>query len=158
MSTDSPISNRTTDALLARRALAEKATPGPWEKGSALRRSYGVNAILDCNGGLIADTEFSVSQYEDGDAAHIAANSPDVVMADIEELLRLRAEVERLEKEADWLAERHAERCRRSAKPCMTYVMPDCECEYDYGCCISPQKWRKVARKAAEEENHGRLL
>ena len=150
--------SRTTEALLARRALAETATPGPWEKGIALRRGYGVTAILDRNGALIADTEFSASQYEESDAAHIAANSPDVVMADIEEILRLRAEVERLEKEAGWLAERHAERCRRSAKPCMTYVMPDCECEYDYGCCISPQKWRKVARKAAEEENHGRLL
>lgn len=36
-------------------------------------------------------------------AAHIAASSPDVVRADIEEILRLRKEVARLNKEADWL-------------------------------------------------------
>lgn len=33
-----------------------------------------------------------------------AANFPNVVIADIDEILRLRAEVERLEKEAHWLA------------------------------------------------------
>lgn len=153
MSTDSPISNRTTDALLARRALAEKATPGPWEKGSALRRSYGVNAILDCNGALIADTEFSVSQYEDGDAAHIAANSPDVVMADIEELLRLRAEVERLEKEANWLA-------IRLANALIDPILIDDLHALSDGLPHppTPEMLREIARKAAEEENHGRLL
>lgn len=100
--------SRTTESLLARRALAEKATPGPWKKGIALRQGYGVDAIWDCSGALVADTEKSVSPYEESDAAHIAANSPDVVMADIDEILRLRADVERLEKEANWLATRLA--------------------------------------------------
>ena len=62
-----------------------------------------MDAIWDCSGALVADTEKSVSACEESDAAHIAANSPDVVMADIDEILRLRAQVERLEKEADWL-------------------------------------------------------
>ena len=35
---------------------------------------------------------------------NIPANSPDVVKADIAEILHLRAENERLNKEADWLA------------------------------------------------------
>ena len=52
-------SNRTTESLLARRKLAEKATPGPW-------------------GQVIAGLERVV-------------------------ILRLRAQVERLEKEEDWL-------------------------------------------------------
>lgn len=67
-----------------------------------------MDAIWDCSGALVADTEKSVSPYEESDAAHIAANSPDVVMADIDEILRLRADVERLEKEANWLATRLA--------------------------------------------------
>ena len=100
--------DRTTEALLARRALAEKATPGPWVKGITIGRGYAVDAIWDCSGALVADTEKSVSPYEESDAAHIAASDPATVMADIDEILRLRAGVERLEKEANWLAIRLA--------------------------------------------------
>lgn len=83
-----------TEVLLARREMAERAAPGPWKKGIALRRGYGVDAALDCNGALIADTEFSDSPREESNIAHIAANSPDVVIATIDELLRLRDEIE----------------------------------------------------------------
>ena len=44
-----------------------------------------------------------VSAYQ-ANAARIAASSPDVVRDDIAEILHLRAENERLNKEADWLA------------------------------------------------------
>ena len=136
--------DRTTESLLARRALASKATPGPWKKGIALRQGYGVDAIWDCSGALVADTEKSVSPCEESDAAHIAANSPDVVMADIDEILRLRAQVERLEKEADWLA----------------LVLANAGCgipltEY-IGEAVNgmsppaPEHWREAARKAVE--------
>ena len=161
--------SRTTESLLARRALASKATPGPWKKGIALRQGYGVDAIWDCSGALVADTEKSVSPCEESDAAHIAANSPDVVMADIDEILRLRAEVEfwrqetqdvrenfertlqcerdktdRLEREADWLA----------------LVLANAGCgipltEY-IGEAVNgmsppaPEHWREAARKAVE--------
>lgn len=136
--------SRTTEALLARRELAEKATPGPWKKGIALRQGYGVDAIWDCSGALVADTEKSVSPCEESDAAHIAANSPDVVMADIDEILRLRAQVKRLEKEADWLA----------------LVLANAGCgipltEY-IGEAVNgmsppaPEHWREAARKAVE--------
>ena len=100
--------SRTTEALLARRELAEKATPGPWVKGITIGRGYAVDAIWDCSGALVVDTEKSVSPYEESDAAHIAASDPATVMADIDEILRLRADVERLEKEANWLATRLA--------------------------------------------------
>ena len=85
-------------------------------------------------------------------AAHIAANSPDVVMADIDEILRLREQVERLEKEADWLAENcwkkpeveyHPLREMRGGFYCDA-------CPYDYDC---RKCWRAAARKAVEE-NH----
>lgn len=144
--------NRTTEALLARRALAEKATPGPWKKGIALRQGYGVDAIWDCSGALVADTEKSVSPCEESDAAHIAANSPDVVMADIDEILRLRAQVERLEKEADWLAEYcwkkpeaeyHPLREMRGGFFCVA-------CPHDYDC---RKCWREAARKAVESSH-----
>lgn len=144
--------DRTTESLLARRALASKATPGPWKKGIALRQGYGVDAIWDCSGALVADTEKSVSPCEESDAAHIAANSPDVVMADIDEILRLRAQVELLEKEADWLAEYcwkkpeaeyHPLREMRGGFFCDA-------CPYDYDC---RKCWREAARKAVEA-NH----
>ena len=143
--------SRTTEALLARRALAETATPGPWEKGIALRRGYGVTAILDRNGALIADTEFSASQYEESDAAHIAANSPDVVMADIEEILRLRAEVERLEKEADWLAENLSWYCVGTGHH--NCIIPGhCPCVRGVACLdVEGADWREAARKAVEK-------
>lgn len=141
--------SRTTESLLARRELASKATPGPWKKGIALRQGYGVDAIWDCSGVLVADTEKSVSPCEESDAAHIAANSPDVVMADIDEILRLRAQVERLEKEADWLAEN----CWK--KPEVEYIpiremrggfyCDECPHEYDCRKC-----WREAARNAVE--------
>lgn len=86
--------NRTTESLLARRALAEKATPGPWirERGFLVYGPWRGRPVSGKEGIL-----------NPADAAHIAANSPDVVMTDIDEILRLRAQVERLEKEADWL-------------------------------------------------------
>lgn len=95
-------SGRTTEALLARRALAEKATPGPWE----VDKSEITSAVY-----VETDWGHLICESDDEDAAHIAANSPDVVMADIDEILRLRAEVERLEKEKDWLLTKLADGC-----------------------------------------------
>lgn len=89
--------NRTTESLLARRALAEEATPGPWESDHF--SSVAHSLYVESNIGI-----FVCDSIEDRDAAFITANSPDVVMDDIDEILRLRAQVERLEKEADWLA------------------------------------------------------
>ena len=98
-------SDRTTEALLARRALAEKATPGPWK--SVYDYCVLPNIYDDRPANvLIADCsrEHDHDKKTKANALYIAANSPDVVMDDIDEILRLRAQVERLEKEADWLA------------------------------------------------------
>ncbi|PWL63848.1 MAG: hypothetical protein DBY37_03220 [Desulfovibrionaceae bacterium] len=146
--------NRTTESLLARRALAEKATPGPWANNDNVERLFGRKPhdwwvvyadfcgikgaqILQCSMYGATEAEQIESRKKEKmcdpgisgcNAAHIAANDPSTVIADIDEILRLRAEVEfwrqetqdvrenferilqcerdktdRLEKEADWL-------------------------------------------------------
>lgn len=154
------MTDRTTESLLARRELAEKATPGPWirERGFLVYGPWRGRPVSGKEGIL-----------NPADAAHIAANSPDVVMDDIDEILRLRAEVEfwrqetqdvrenfertlqcerdktdRLEREADWLA----------------LVLANAGCgipltEY-IGEAVNgmsppaPEHWREAARKAVE--------
>ena len=145
--------NRTTESLLARRALAEKATPGPWGQVIAgLER-----VVIDSKGTVICtvclDEDFSDKETERQVLAnlyYIAVNSPAIVMADIDEILRLRAQVERLEKEADWLAEYcwkkpeaeyHPLREMRGGFYCGA-------CPHDHDC---RKCWREAARKAVEE-------
>lgn len=147
--------NRTTEALLARRALAEKATPGPWGQVIAgLER-----VVIDSKGTVICtvclDEDFSDKETERQVLAnlyYIAVNSPAIVMADIDEILRLRAQVERLEKEADWLAEYcwkkpeaeyHPLREMRGGFYCGA-------CPHDHDC---RKCWREAARKAVEADN-----
>lgn len=104
--------DRTTESLLTRRALAEKATPGEWI-------TTGINSVHGsyCNRLIYPDENphFLIASMSSTnnpkcaeDAAYIAASDPATVMADIDEILRLRADVERLEKEANWLATRLA--------------------------------------------------
>lgn len=139
--------DRTTESLLARRALASKATPGPWGQVIAgLER-----VVIDSKGTVICtaclDEDFSDKETERQVLAnlyYIAVNSPAIVMADIDEILRLREQVERLEKEADWL----------------TLVLANAGCgipltEY-IGEAVNgmsppaPEHWREAARKAVE--------
>lgn len=82
------------------------------------------------------------------------------MQADIEEILRLRQEVARLNKEADWFIEyiwnKDIFRC----------PMPEgykCEHKLKHVCCLDSEEteirgrcWREAARKAVEEEErHG---
>lgn len=101
-----------TEALLAHRAIAEKATPSFIQDGLSIygplhpeskhpngrifvaKVAEGSNrrhSDLSCGAGIGSGL---------ADAAHIAANAPDVVKAHINEILRLRSEVERLKREA----------------------------------------------------------
>ena len=155
--------DRSIESLLARRALAEKATPGPWvRKGEYLVYGPWGDRPVSGKEGIL----------NPADAAHIAANDPPTVIADIDEILRLRAEVEfwrqetqdvrenfertlqcerdktdRLEREADWLA----------------LVLANAGCgipltEY-IGEAVNgmsppaPEHWREAARKAVEADN-----
>lgn len=94
--------NRSDAALRERLELAEKATQGPWYH--TLAAIVGTKKSPEDNDATcICFTEWGCSGDPQANAAHIAASSPDVVQADIEEILRLREEVARLDKEADWL-------------------------------------------------------
>lgn len=87
--------DRSDAALRERLEIAGKATPGPWYH--VLAAIVGTRESPDDNDATcICFTEWGCSGDPQANAAHIAANSPDVVRADIEEILRLRAEVERL--------------------------------------------------------------
>lgn len=97
--------NRSDAALHERLELAEKATQGPWKSDEVVTRKKDFEpsyVVKDKDGFTIVDV-IPVSAYQ-ANAAHIAASSPDVVRADIEEILRLRQEVARLELENQRLA------------------------------------------------------
>lgn len=141
------MTDRTSEALLARRALAEKATPGPWGQVIAgLER-----VVIDSKSTVVCtvclDEDFSDKETERQVLAnlyYIAVNSPDVVMADIDEILRLREDVKRLEREADWLA----------------LVLANAGCGVPLAWYIDegvngmsppdPEHWREAARKTVE--------
>lgn len=94
--------DRTTESLLARRGLAEEATPGPWK--SVYDYCVLPNIYDDRPANvLIADCsrEHDHDKKTKANALYIAANSPDVVMADIDEILRLRTENEKLRKSVE---------------------------------------------------------
>lgn len=94
--------DRSDAALHERLEPAEKATQGPWYH--TLAAIVGTKKSPEDNDATcICFTEWGCSGDPQANAAHIAASSPDVVRADIEEILRLRKEVARLNKEADWL-------------------------------------------------------
>lgn len=141
------------EALTRLKALAQKATPGPWidYEGSIYQKNEGCFWIVDV-GRTIEDRQ--------EERAYIAAAHPGVLLAMCEEIERLRAqvatqevlsgeddacmtqlEVERdaleeqvalLEKEADWLARVCAEQMLEGVNE------------------QSVQWWRKKARGAAE--------
>lgn len=141
---------RTTESLLARQALAEKATPGPWfaihaDDEMCTNASYVATKDEDASPEeayrhIVALTLYQAKRVAchederwDENAAHIAANAPSTVIADIDEILRLREKVERLEKEADWLARICAEQMLEGVDE------------------ASVQWWREKAREAARK-------
>lgn len=92
--------DRSDAALQKRLELAKKATHGPWV---LWEWDNGVKEIRS-NADPDEDHVCRVWHKKDGD--FLAKNSPIEVQADIEEILRLRAEVERLNKVSHYLAER----------------------------------------------------
>lgn len=150
--------NRSDAALRERLELAEKATP----KGEkTIWTADFASPHETCVRDTFTERILTMEDYTDqATAAHIAASSPDVVQADIEEILRLRKEVARLNKEADWFIEyiwnKDIFRC----------PMPEgykCEHKFKHICCLDSGEteirgrcWREAARKAVEEEErHG---
>lgn len=126
--------NRSDAALRERLELAEKAVQ---EVGTTLWKDYQTAPRELCILDAFNERILTMEDYtEVATARHIAANSPDVVRADIEEILRLRGEVERLEKEADWLAASAANAGWNGVR-------------------VSPSFMREKARKAVKDEENG---
>lgn len=97
MSDEREPNNRSDAALRERLEIAGKATKGPWKTDEVVTRKKDFEpsyVVKDKDGFTIVDV-LPVSAYQ-ANAAHIAASSPDVVRADIEELLLLRQENKRL--------------------------------------------------------------
>lgn len=142
--------DRSIESLLDRRELAEKATLAPWE--TDYRKAYVFTPppeqimIAEMRG--IGDG-LDVAQRQ-ANASHIAANDPLTVIADIDEILRLRAQVERLEKEADWLiSEKIVEECNGCFVGAFNadkggLVVYESQA-------VAVASWREAARKAVEE-------
>lgn len=131
--------DRSDAALHERLELAEKATPKGestlWMVDPAVPRDL---CVRDAYNERILTMEDCTATAT---AHHIAANHPDVVRADIEEILRLRKEVARLNKEADWLG----------LRLWGTGGVPPVE-DFDVRA-DRIKMWRKAARKAVEDEN-----
>ena len=98
MSTDSPISNRTTDALLARRALAEKATPGPWE-------AWQYNAAFLGKGGQGIVARISTRPLDPDDEVIKIADSSDITAFDAAYIVAACNAVPRLVEMVKFLSE-----------------------------------------------------
>lgn len=133
--------NRSEAALRERLELAEKATQGPWKSDEIPPEIIGCRPryiVRDGKGIVIVEDVRHFASWQ-ATAAHIAASSPDVVRADIEEILQLRKEVARLNKEADWLG----------LRLWGTGGVPPVE-DFDVRA-DRIKMWRKAARKAVEE-------
>ena len=117
--------------LVRLKERAEKATPGEWQHCFARGRWDGW-IIDEQNRDILKE----VSNFREN-AAFIAAANPATVLA-------LIAEIEQLDKEADWLAKQA--------------LAKDQSWRYD-GFLVdiyrSIEEWRKAARKAVEESNAG---
>lgn len=138
--------DRSDAALRERLEIAEKATHGPW----ALWEWH--NGVKEIKSNADPDEDHVCRVWHKKDGDFLAKNSPREVQADIEEILRLRGEVARLEKEADWLAER----LHGSGYPCPgdgEKFDPYGECRERGWPCVPC--FREEARKAVEEEENG---
>lgn len=131
-----------TEALQKRRELAQKATPGPWN----VVNQYGFStAVINEKGDVAVDDGSASGEYTEKASLenlhHIAANDPKVTIATIEEILRLRADKERLEREADWLAHKLCE--------AVDALMPE-SLRIKF-CVKTVEEAREAAREAVEE-------
>jgi hypothetical protein len=83
-------------ALTAQLETARAATPGPWARAVddelASANDYPTNAIGNWFGAYAQCVSYSgtgIGEQADRDAAHIAANAPDVTITRVEALLRI---------------------------------------------------------------------
>lgn len=148
------MSDRSEQALRERLELAKKATPKGertlWTVDPAGR---GYLCIRDAFNEHLLTIEDSADMAT---AQHIAANHPDVVCADLEEILALRAEkVNEMRAREEWLIKRILE---ENIFRCPMPKAHKCEQRYGILCCLDSaetesrrQCWRKAADMATRE-------
>lgn len=167
--------DRSTERLLQRKQIAEeagKANPGEW--GTDIRYNLKMTAVCAGNGEPLC----MMTDDEDvATATHIALSEPVTMKQDIDEIIklrveneRLRGEVTRLNKEAEWLVKmlsHYTEDCPLKFSLVYEEMFPipkidGCEGTWSVDDCFhcsgrNPgQCWREAARKAVEEEErHG---
>ena len=162
---------RSAERLLQRKRIAEeagKAHPGEWV--TDIRYTLKMAAVCADNGEPLC----MMTDDEDvATVAHIALSDPDTTQQDIDEIIKLRAEnerlrgeVESLNKQADWLVKTmflYTEECPLKMKIQDELPIPKLDgCagawpENDYFDCAknTPMEcWRNAARKAIEEERN----
>ena len=97
------------------RAIAEKATPGPWKLDEALWTDGGVKLKARSVGPVDIRSNFPSSEPDgrraNADAAFLVAASPDVVLAMIDELEYARSEMDRMRREIHALVLRRDSGC-----------------------------------------------
>ena len=149
--------DRSDAAMRKRLELADKATKGPWIKRS--RDFQGEDGFgweskptVEAEDKMIClfydrDVDADDVDNDEDDAAHIAANSPDVVREDIEEILKMRAR-------EDWLIEYICNKCSTMCPMPKGYR---CKHKFNNVCYLNPsetemrkQCWRGAVRNAVE--------
>ena len=140
--------DRSDAALRERLMIAEKAAQGPWKLDEVLtkRKDFEPSYVVKDRDGFTIVDVLPTAAYQ-ANAVNIAANSPDVVKADIEEILRLRAENERLNKEANWLAKALGVQVKDSFGCAWCWLSESDMCNGD-----CTESLRNAARKAVEED------
>lgn len=150
MSDEREPNNRSDAALRERLEIAGKATEGPWAFWEW------ENGVMEIRSHADPDEVHVCRVWHKEDGEFLRDNSPREVLADIEEILRLRAEVKRLEDMLAHLVSRsacqtvegwwsaHGEKFQ-TKKEAMQHVITKAEDEM-----------KEAARKAVEEEErHG---
>lgn len=153
----------TAELLADLKARAQKATPGPWYRNGVQIQTASQVSIA---ASLYCPEKHALKTAED-DATYIAAASPDMVLALIEEIERLKEDFDAaarsaadesvkaqgLEQQAEWLARKLFEVCRSNGceNTCAGKVIRCSRLKYRLcpvdGCINS---WREAARKAVE--------
>lgn len=142
--------DRSDAALRERLRIAEKEAQGPRKLNKVItkRKDFDPSYVVKDRDGFTIVDVLPIAAHRTT-AAHIAVNSPDVVKADIEEILRLRAENERLNKEADLLAKTLGIQWRDSFGCVWCGLSESDMCNGD-----CTESLRNAARKAVEEEEN----
>lgn len=180
----------TQEELAEIRELAEAATPGPWygcfEPKENMIEARGAKWVMGLSTVSCPFTESLIetcgedviSSFEcpkqvlisTDDLEYMVAANPKTVLALLDEVKRLREEVARLDKEADWLVgmlSHYTEDCPLKFSLVYEEMFPipkidGCDGSWpddDYFDCTNPTPekcWREAARKSVEEEErHG---